>query len=54
MFILPQFEYIHWKIEAFKRSSNGLTYKKISAQTLVGARQGRKCVLILKGVNRRG
>ena len=48
MFILPQFEYIHWKVEALKRLSNGLTYTKMSAQTFVGACQGRKCVLILK------
>ena len=53
MFILPQFEYIHWKIIAFKRESNGLTYKKILAETFVGARQGRKCVSILQGVNGR-
>ena len=33
---------------------NGLTYMKISAQTFVGARQGRKCVSIQKGVNGRG
>ena len=54
MLILPQFEYIHWKIEAMKRYSNGLTYKKISAQTFVGAHHGRKCVSILQGVNGRG
>ena len=52
MFILPQFEYIHWKIEALKRLSNGVNYKKISAKTFVGARlQGRKCLSILKGVS---
>ena len=50
MLILPQFEYIHLKIEALKRSSNGVTYKKISAKTFVGDRQRRKCVSILKYV----
>ena len=51
MFILPQFENIYWKIEAMKVLSDWLIYKKILAQTLVGARQGRKCVSIPEGVN---
>ena len=38
VFILPRFQYIQ-ENRSIEAKSNGLTYKKISAQTFVGARR---------------